>query len=65
MPETLDGRAKSVIDRAVDLLGQGRAEFLERECYGDAELRGRVESLLASMAEDDEFLHQPTINLDF
>lgn len=63
MPPTLDGRAKSIIDQAIDLDAHDRTAFLNRACAGDLELARRVESLLAAMEKDDAFLHQPTLNL--
>ncbi len=63
MPDTLDGRAKSIIDSVIDLSGTDRSEFLDRACSGDAALRRRVDMLLASMEEDDGFLQQPTVRV--
>ena len=61
-------RAKSLFLTASDLTGPAeRAAYLERECGGDAELRARVEALLAAdgggapvLDEDLTGAHEPT-----
>jgi serine/threonine protein kinase/predicted ATPase len=40
-----------------------RAEFLERECAGDEELRREVESLVASHEEQEPFLSSPAVEV--
>src|SRR5689334_5052846 len=52
-------RVKEVLQAAVELDGDEQAAFLDRECGGDLELRRRVEALLASDRDTNEFLVQP------
>ncbi|MCK6449190.1 MAG: hypothetical protein L6Q99_22565, partial [Planctomycetes bacterium] len=59
MSDSKHDRLRFLFDRALDYSGAKRTEFLERECKGDAELRARVEALLAA-AEDEQFLSAPT-----
>src|SRR5262245_50716235 len=40
-------RIETLFHQAMSLLSSARAEFLERECHGDLELRSEVESLLS------------------
>src|SRR6187401_2970567 len=52
-------RIKELFVAARDLAGAQRAQFLERACGADADLRGEVESLLESDAQASGFLSQP------
>lgn len=63
MTDTLDIRAKAVIDRLVEVDVAWRDDALETACSGDMALRQRVESLLRSMDKDDEFLSNPSAGL--
>jgi protein kinase-like protein/phospholipase A2-like protein/VCBS repeat protein len=47
----------------LELDGAERAEFLERECAGDEELRREVESLVASHEEQEPFLSAPAVEV--
>jgi Tol biopolymer transport system component/predicted Ser/Thr protein kinase len=47
----------------LELDGAERAEFLERECAGDEELRREVESLVASHEEQEAFLSAPAVEV--
>jgi tetratricopeptide (TPR) repeat protein len=46
MPPRLDARFEELFDRACELSGAARAEFVARECAGDVELIQELESLL-------------------
>ncbi|MCC6407706.1 MAG: serine/threonine protein kinase, partial [Planctomycetes bacterium] len=59
MSDSKHDRLRFLFDRALDYTGSKRADFLERECRDDAELKARVEALLAA-AEDEHFLAAPT-----
>src|SRR5437868_3367165 len=48
-------KAKELFLAATDLPAEERGGFLERECGGDAELRGRVEALLRAHDEPGSF----------
>src|SRR4051812_27877346 len=61
MPESLDARAKAIIDDVAELSGDARRQAADRACAGDAELRRRVETLLSSMERNDAFLRDPTL----
>ena len=56
-------RLRDLFDAASALDGDDRVAFLERECAGDAEMRARLESLLASAGSADRFF-PPTASLD-
>jgi hypothetical protein len=47
-------RAKDIFGEVLDLPAEGRARFLDAACAGNAELRARVEGLLASHGAADE-----------
>ena len=58
-------RAESLFHRALELSPAARAAFLTAECSGDAELRGRVERLLAEHERQQSFvLDTPPAGLD-
>ncbi len=52
-------RVESLFYEAVELKPEARAEFLQRSCGSDAELRKEVETLLESAEKPMDFLHQP------
>jgi eukaryotic-like serine/threonine-protein kinase len=52
-------RVKDVFQGAFARAPEGRAAFLDAACAADAELRGEVESLLASHQEAGSFLSRP------
>jgi serine/threonine protein kinase len=52
-------RITELLNAALDRMPEERPGFLERECRGDAELRGEVESLLASHRDAGDFLDRP------
>ncbi|MBK7876210.1 MAG: serine/threonine protein kinase [Planctomycetes bacterium] len=56
-------RAEELFDAVCDLSRAERDAVLERECAGDAELRGQVERLLARDA-DAHALDRPVLELD-
>ena len=53
------GAAKQLFGEALELDPGLRAEFLDRRCAGDPELRRMVERLLAS--HSSEFMAEPTV----
>src|SRR3954469_3010960 len=53
---SVDARAKSIFDEAIELSGEARREFLERASGGNAALRERVDVLLRGAETDDGFL---------
>src|SRR5262245_11747819 len=52
-------RVKEIFLAASDKQGEERAAFLNEACGGDAELRRRVEALLAAHDEAGSFLERP------
>jgi len=54
-------RVEEVVQRALDLDGSRRAEFLESSCRGDEALRREVESLLAQENRANQFLDSPAL----
>ena len=61
MLESLDARAKRIIDEAVELSGLEREACIQRGCSADADLRRRVDVLLAAMDREDTFLSDPEV----
>jgi serine/threonine protein kinase/tetratricopeptide (TPR) repeat protein len=59
-----DPRAKDLLFDALELDPSERAAFLDRECAGDLELRGRVEALLAAHGDaEDRMGTPPTVRM--
>jgi serine/threonine protein kinase len=56
-------RVGQLYHQALELGGDERAEFLERECDGDELLRREVESLIASHEEQQSFLAAPAVEV--
>jgi len=56
-------RVKEVFQHALDLPAEARSEYIESACAGDDELRGEVDSLLASSDDSENFLS--TAALDY
>ena len=54
-------RSFEIFAAACELSGQERLDYLERACAGDAELRGKVERLLAQDAASVDFLGEEEI----
>lgn len=52
---------KAIFDRAVQLSGVGRQQFLVDSCGSDAELRRELDSLLATYDADTGFLSTPAL----
>ncbi|HEY8187461.1 MAG TPA: protein kinase [Pyrinomonadaceae bacterium] len=52
-------QVKELFRAALEHDAEERAEFLERACNGDDELRQEVESLLASFADSDSVIEKP------
>ncbi len=55
-------RVQAVFLQVADLPPDERAAVLDRECGPDADLRGRVESLLGAHDQPDAFLDTPVIH---
>jgi serine/threonine protein kinase/TolB-like protein/Tfp pilus assembly protein PilF len=54
-------RLEALFYQALDLKPEARAEFLEQNCGGDAELRKEVEALLDSAEKPMDFLEKPVL----
>src|SRR5215472_18641143 len=54
-------RVEEVVQRALELDENRRAEFLESSCGGDEELRREVDSLLAQEKRAEQFLDSPAL----
>jgi hypothetical protein len=52
-------KIKSVLQTALELDPQSRADYLGSACAGQASIRSEVESLLRSHDEDSAFLEAP------
>src|SRR5262245_25897008 len=57
------GQIKEIYDRALDLSGEGRENFLLSACAGDGDLRREVESLLAAHEDAGSFLESPAVEV--
>ncbi len=58
------GRVEAVFSEAVELEGDARAAFLDRECEGDVPLKREVERLLRSLESAGTFLAKPLLRVD-
>ncbi len=56
-------QVNDLFDAAVELTGAERAQFLERECAGNTELRAEVGSLLAADADLSRFIENPILSI--
>ncbi|MEO7724426.1 MAG: serine/threonine-protein kinase, partial [Chthoniobacterales bacterium] len=56
-------QVNDLFDAAVELTGAKRADFLERECAGNRELRAEVDSLLAADEEASQFIEEPILSI--
>ena len=56
-------RVDQLVQEALELNEQQRAEFVERHCAGDEDLRTEVESLLAFAKNADRFMEAPALQL--
>ena len=56
-------RVEELCQRAMELDQNRRAEFLERSCGDDKELRSRVESLLAQETRAEHFIESPALEV--
>src|SRR5215475_4478719 len=54
---------KEAYDRALDLRGDERESFLSEACGDDADLRRKVESLLAAHDDAGTFLQSPAVKV--
>src|SRR5262245_34366246 len=52
---------QEIFERALDKAPEERAAFLEAACEGDAPLRRRLEALLRSHSEAQQFLDVPAV----
>src|SRR5262245_14836450 len=57
------GRIDEVFQAALEMAGEERAVYLERECAGDADLRARVERLLELDGESLSLIERPVTEL--
>ncbi|MFO0827100.1 MAG: serine/threonine-protein kinase [Phycisphaerales bacterium] len=51
---------RRIFERVIELTGAEREAALSKECGGDAELRRRIEAMLAAAESDTQFLAAPT-----
>ena len=58
------GRVEVVFSEAVELEGDARAAYLDRECEGDTQLKREVERLLRSLESAGTFLAKPLLRVD-
>jgi serine/threonine protein kinase len=58
-------RVKEILDACLDLEPAQWAEYLDRRCAGDAELRSEVESLLESHQQAGDFIAHPVLRESF
>jgi serine/threonine protein kinase/Tol biopolymer transport system component len=63
MESELWRRVEELCQRAMELDQNRRAEFLERSCGDDKELRSRVESLLAQETRAEHFIESPALEV--
>jgi serine/threonine protein kinase len=56
-----DPKLRQILDSAADLPADRRAAFLEQACGGDGNLKAQVETLLAALAQAQDFLATPTL----
>src|SRR5579872_5896428 len=56
-------RVEELCERALKLDPSRRAEFLERSCGDDNELRSKVESLLAQETKAEHFMQSPALEV--
>ena len=54
-------RLEALFYEALELKPEARAEFLDRRCGGDMELRNEVERLLESAEKPTDFLARPVL----
>jgi eukaryotic-like serine/threonine-protein kinase len=55
-------RVEQLVEEALELAGEERAEFLERQCAGDKHLRAEVDSLLA-FEKDAQFMEASALQV--
>lgn len=56
-------QVRQIFDGALERAPDDRGAYVGAACAGDAELRGEVESLLASHGASEDFLAEPAANL--
>ena len=56
-------RVEELCQRAMELDPSRRAEFLERSCGDDKELRRKVEALLAHETRAEHFIESPALEV--
>jgi eukaryotic-like serine/threonine-protein kinase len=54
-------QVKELFEKALEYRGAERAQFLERACGGDVELRKEIDSLLRSYDSADSFMETPAV----
>lgn len=55
-------RVCELVLEAIELSGAERADYLDRECGEDADLRSEVEALLAQEGSEEDFLDRPVVD---
>ena len=55
-------KIKEIFNKAIEISGEERENYLEKECENDKELRREVDSLLNSLQKSGNFLETSTIN---
>jgi serine/threonine protein kinase len=63
MDAKLWGQIKEIYDRALDLYGEEREDFLAEACAADPALHAEVDSLLRAHEQAGSFLHEPLCEL--
>jgi serine/threonine-protein kinase len=63
MTPELYEKAGRLYDEALEIDPESRADFLDRECGEDGELRREVESLLAAHDEVGDYFHSPALEV--
>jgi hypothetical protein len=56
-------RVDDLLQLALEASPEGRDEFLQKACSGDAALASEIKSLLTSYRRAGDFLEAPTINI--
>lgn len=63
MADPLARRVHELLNQAMEFDSQQRQEFLQRACRETPELAGRVEQLIAAVADSQSFLEEPALGV--
>ena len=55
-------RVKQVLETALELSGEERTSYVERECHGDTALRSEIEGLIRSYEAAEDPLESPAMS---